>query len=125
MGWCLVWKRDLAGALVAFQKSKMLDPVPWRDGPVGYAHAALGDRAQVIQLLRDLDELAKQRYVPPGLRVLVYLGLGEQEKALDWLEKCYEERDLFCCWLKVDPIYDGLRADSRFQALLKKVGLAE
>jgi hypothetical protein len=45
------------------------------------------------------------------------------EKALDWLEKCYEERDLFCCWLKVDPIYNGLRADPRFQALLKKVGL--
>ena len=42
---------------------------------------------------------------------------------MDWLEKCYEERDLFCCWLKVDPIYDGLRADPRFQALLKKVGL--
>jgi tetratricopeptide (TPR) repeat protein len=107
--------------LTAFQKLKALDPVPWWDGNLGYAYAALGERAKAIQLLRELDELAKRRYVTPGPRVSIYLGLGETEKALDWLEKCYEEQDGTCWWLKVDPIYDGVRDHPRFKALLKKV----
>jgi len=55
--------------------------------------------------------------------MVVYLGLGEKEKALDWLEKCYADRDGQCCFLKVDPLYDSLRNEPRFQAVLKKVGL--
>ena len=124
LGWCLVWKRDLAGALALFQKAKSLDPVPWWDGAVGYAYAASGERAKAHQLLRDLDELAKGRYVSPGVRVMIYLGLGEQEKALDWLDKCFEDQDGGTCWvLKVDPIFDGVRQLPRFQAMLKKAGL--
>ena len=53
----------------------------------------------------------------------IYLGLGEKDKALNWLEKCYDEQDIVCWYLKVDPLYDGIRNEPRFQALLKKVGL--
>ena len=122
-GWCQLWKGDKAGAIEMFQKTKSLDPVPWWDGQLGYAYAAAGERAKAVQLLRDLDELAKQRYVSPGPRVTIYLGLGEKDKALDWLEKCYEDQDGACWWLKVDPIYDGMRDEPRFKAVLKKVGL--
>ena len=123
LGWCLVWKQDLAGALAMFQKVKSLDPVPWWDGSVGYVYAATGERAKANQLLSDLDELAKGRYVSPGPRVGIYLGLGENEKAMDWLEKCIEDQDGTCWNLKVDPGYDGVRHLPRFQAMLKKVGL--
>jgi hypothetical protein len=53
----------------------------------------------------------------------VYLGLGDREKIYEWLEKGYEERDWICFWLNVDPIFDRLRNEARFQALVKKVGL--
>ena len=53
----------------------------------------------------------------------IYLGLGEKEKAMDWLDKCYADQDGTCWWLKVDPIYDPVREHPRFKALLKKVGL--
>jgi len=53
--------------------------------------------------------------------MVVYLGLGEKEKALERLEKCYEDRDPQCWPLKVEPFYDSLRTEPRFQALLKKV----
>jgi len=73
--------------------------------------------------VRDFETLAKQRYVSPAASMVVYLGLGEKEKALEWLEKCYEDRDTQTWFLKVDPLYDSLRDEPRFQALLKKVGL--
>ena len=66
---------------------------------------------------------AKQRYLSPGMWTLLHLGLGEKDKALDWLEKCYEDQDVLCLLLKVWQIYDPLRTEPRFQALLKKVGL--
>ena len=53
----------------------------------------------------------------------IYLGLGEKEKALDWLEKAYEEQDSACWYLKIDQIYDSIRNEPRFQAILKKIGL--
>jgi len=90
---------------------------------MAYAYARAGDRAKAEQVLRDLDDQAKQRYISPALRMLFYLGLGEKEKALDWLEKCYEEQDAYCWGLKVSQLFDPLRTEPRFQALLKKVGL--
>ena len=84
---------------------------------------AAGDRVQAEQVLHQLDQLAKVRRVNPGARVPVYLGLGDKEKTLDWLEKCYEEQDLACGRLKIDHRFDGLRTELRFQALLSKVGL--
>ena len=64
-----------------------------------------------------------QRYITPALRMLFHLGLGEKDKALDWLERCYEEQDGYCWGLKVFPMFDPLRTEPRFQALLKKAGL--
>jgi hypothetical protein len=51
----------------------------------------------------------------------VYLGLDDKAKTLDWLERAYEEQDGVCWNLKVDPFYDPLRAEPRFQALIKKL----
>ncbi len=123
LGWCSVWKGDTAGAIAEFQKARALDPQPWFDGPLAYAYARAGDRAKAEQVVRDWDDRAKQRYITPGLRMLFHLGLGEKDKALDWLEKCYEEQDWYCWTLKAYPIFDPLRTEPRFQALLKKVGL--
>lgn len=72
-------------------------------------------------MLRDWDDRVKQRYVSPALRVLFHLGLDERDEALDWLERCYEEQDPVCWMLKVHPLFDPLRTEPRFQALLKKV----
>jgi adenylate cyclase len=120
-GTCLLQKRDFAGAIAAYQKGKSLDPRPHFDAALGYAYAAAGDRAKAEQILRELEELAKHSYVAPSVRVPIHLGLGEKDKALDWLEKSYEEQDGACWWLKTDPLYDSLRPEPRFQALVKKV----
>ncbi len=123
LGWCFVWKGDTAGAIAEFQKAKSLDPQPYYDGALAYAYARVGDRAKAEQVVHELDDRAKQRYLSPAVRMLLHLGLGEKDKALDWLEKCHEEQDTWCWRLKVHPLYDPLRTEPRFQALLKKVGL--
>jgi adenylate cyclase len=122
LGWCLIWKGSKAEARAEFQTATTLDDLPWYVGSLGYACAVSGDRAKAEQVLRELEELAKQRYVSPANRATVYLGLGENEKALDWLEKAYEDRDPIFWWIKGDQLYDSVRNEPRFKALLKKLG---
>ena len=117
---------DLEGskteARAEFQRATTLDDLPWYVGSLGYACAVSGDRAKADQILRELEDLAKQRYVSPANRASVYLGLGENEKALDWLEKAYEDRDPIFWWINGDQLYDSVRNEPRFKALLQKVG---
>jgi len=120
LGWCLIWKGSKAEARAEFQTATMLDDLPWYKGSLGYACAVSGDRAKAEQVLRELEELAKQRYVSPANRATVYLGLGENEKALDWLEKAYEDRDPIFWWINGDQLYDSVRNEPRFQALMRK-----
>jgi adenylate cyclase len=123
LGWCLIMKGNVPEAKAELQKATELDDLPWYIGAIGYAHVVSGDRAKAEQVLHDLDDLAKRRYVTPNAYFLVYLGLGEKKKALDWLEKCYQDQDGACWFLKTDQLYDGLRNEPRFHAILKKVGL--
>ena len=83
----------------------------------------MGRTDDARKLLKELEELAKYRFVSGAFRVGVYAALGEQEQALDWLERSYEERSLGMVLLKVEPGWDSLRAHPRFVALLKKLGL--
>jgi tetratricopeptide (TPR) repeat protein len=99
-----------------------LDDLPWYVGSLGYACAVSGDRAKAEQALRELEDIAKQRYVSPAIRASVYLGLGENETALDWLEKAYEDRDPCFWWINGDQLYDSVRNEPRFKALVQKVG---
>ena len=121
LGWCLIWKGNKAEATAEFQKSTTLDDLPWYVSSLGYACAVSGDRAKAEQILHHLDELAKQRYVSPANRAAVYLGLGDNEKALDWLEKAYEDRDPIFWWINGDQLYDSVRGAPRFDALVQKV----
>src|SRR5213080_3341345 len=123
LGCCLLWKGDTAGAIAEFQRSKIVVTGAWYQGLLGYAYAISGDRPKAEQMLRELEEMAKRQYVNTTAFAMIYLGLGEKEKALDWLEKSYEDQESACWYLKVDPIYDSVRNEPRFQAILKKVGL--
>ncbi len=120
LGWCMVLKGNLNGAKTEFQKAAALDDLPWYKADLGYAYGASGDRAKAEQVLRDLDDLAKKQYVSPALHASVYLGLGEKAKALDWIEKAYEDRDPMLWWT-TDQLYDSIRNEPRFQAVIQKV----
>ncbi|HEY0320581.1 MAG TPA: alpha/beta fold hydrolase [Pyrinomonadaceae bacterium] len=90
---------------------------------LGHVHAVSGRRDEALEVLTELKEKSEREYVPSYYFVLVYLGLDEKDEALQWLERAYSERSTHLVWLKVDPIFDGLRSDPRFTELLRRMGL--
>src|SRR5213594_385748 len=121
IGLSFLKKGDTAGAIAELQKSKAPDPGAWYQGFLGYAYAISGDRAKAEQALRELEQLAKRQYASPTAFATIYLGLGQKEKCLDSLEKAYEEQDSACWYLKIDQIYDSVRHEPRFLALVEKI----
>jgi adenylate cyclase len=121
LGLSFLKKGDTAGAIAELQKSKTPDPGAWYQGFLGYAYAISGDRAKAEQALRELEQVAKRQYVSPTAFATIYLGLDQKEKCLDWLEKSYEQQDSACWYLKIDQIYDTVRNEPRFQALVTKI----
>jgi len=85
--------------------------------------AEAGKRDLAIQILDDLTRLAELRYIAPYFFAGIYTGLGEGDRAIEYLEKCYEEHSHWLIYLHMDPGMDGLRSDPRFQNLLRRVGL--
>ncbi len=114
-------KRDTAGAIAELQKARAPNPGAWYQGYLGYAYAVSGDRTKAEEALHKLEELGKGQYVSPSAFATIYLGLGDKEKCLDWLEKAYAQQDSACWYLKIDQIYDPLRDKPRFQALIPKI----
>src|SRR5262249_60574884 len=91
-------------------------------GARGYFYAMSGRTAEARDVLAKLIEGSKHGLSPVNVaRVLT--GLGEKDRALDWLSKGVEERDERIVMLKVDPHFDSLRADPRYQDLLRCTGL--
>jgi adenylate cyclase len=89
---------------------------------LGYIYARAGKIGQATKVLEDLDRLASDEYVPSYGRAVIYAALGEEERAMSWLEKAYEERS-FLVYLKVDPAFDNLRKEDRFVKLLHTMNL--
>ena len=85
--------------------------------------AAAGNEPQAIQILDDLTKLTKQKYVAPYFLAGIHIGLGEDERAMEYLEKSYEEHSHWLIYLHLDPSMDGLRSNPRFQDLVRRVGL--
>jgi tetratricopeptide (TPR) repeat protein len=91
---------------------------------LGYGYAVTGRRAEAQKVLDQLNKFSKQKHVPAVYMAKIYAGLGEKEKAFEWLEKAYEDRSILSNgFIKANPIFDPLRSDPRFDDLLRRVGL--
>ncbi|MBV9960385.1 MAG: tetratricopeptide repeat protein, partial [Acidobacteria bacterium] len=84
------------------------------------AYAAAGQREQALQLLEEMQAMSPERYVSPNLLATVYVHLKQYQDALTELERAMEIHDARIIWLGVDPQFDPLRADPRFQELLRR-----
>jgi len=89
---------------------------------LGHAYAVAGRGADAQKILDQLSTLSKQdKYVPDVDRARIYAGLGEKDKAFEWLEKGYDDRSIGT--IKVEPTWDPLRSDPRFADLLRRMNL--
>jgi serine/threonine-protein kinase len=112
-------------AVAEFKKALELSGVRGNiKGALGYAYAVSGNREQAERLVNELRRESNRRYILPGEIAIIYTGLGDKDRAFEWLEKAYEDRsDWWLLELKVNPMFDTLRPDPRFQDLARRVGL--
>jgi eukaryotic-like serine/threonine-protein kinase len=96
---------------------------PMMRAALAQTFAAAGRTTEAIQTLDELTELAKHRYVAPYFFAGIYVGLGENDRAIEYLEKSYEEHCHWLIYLHIDPSMDGLRDNPCFQNLLQRVRL--
>jgi tetratricopeptide (TPR) repeat protein len=119
--------KGMYGAAVnEFQEfARLSGDVPLATASIGNARARSGDRSGAIRALNELTILSKHKRVPSICFTLVYLGLGDNEQAIAWLEKAYQERSDFLLVQKLDPLFDSVRLDPRFHELLHRIGFPD
>jgi len=115
-------KGMFAEAVAATRKARELSAVSTE--PIAYGAYPLAKSGKVTEARAALDEMLKlstTRYVPPYNFALVYNALGESEKALDYLEKGFAEKDVRMVFLKVEPKWNNLRDEPRFMDLMRRM----
>ena len=88
-----------------------------------YAHAAAGERDEALRLLQSLEERARREHVPAFAFALAHTGLGELEQAFVWLERGVADRDELLAENFLDPLFDPLRGDARYESVLERLGV--
>ncbi len=114
-------------AIAEFKKAVSLtggSEWPLSKAGLGHVYAASGKKSEARTFLDELKHASEKEYVPANSIALIYAGLGEKDQAFAWLDKGYEQRDFRMQWLKIEPRWDSLRSDPRFQDLMRRVGLS-
>ena len=111
-----------AEAIAAATKAKELSKVNSESiALIGYSQAKSGETEKARAVLDELLKLSATRYVPPYNFALIYNALGESDKALDYLEKGFAEKDVRMVFLKVEPKWNNLRNEPRFVDLMRRM----
>jgi TolB-like protein/Flp pilus assembly protein TadD len=111
-------------AITVFQKAKDLSAGhPAILGSLGYAYALSGRKRDAQKMLNELEKKSTQQYISSIYFSTIYIGLGEKDRAFEWLEKAYNERSVWLIYINRSPIYDSIRSDPRYTDLLKKMDL--
>ena len=92
---------------------------------LAYGYAVAGRKDEALKILDDMKQDQLQgHYVAPFAFALVYMGLGDNDRAFEWLDKTFDENPYRLSFLTVNPRFDGLRSDPRFTHLLRRMKLA-
>jgi len=119
VGWAYEQKGMFPEAVSAMEK---FFPCGVRTAAIAHALALWGKRQAAEQFLAQLVEDSKTQYVPAYDIAVVYAGLGDRDRAFEWLNKAYKEHSGFLLYIRSDPRMKLLRGDSRFQDLLRRMG---
>jgi len=112
-------------AVPKLDRARTMDAPPWVTALLGYSYGKSGDRARAQATLEGLKQVSPGGRVSPYNLAVVQLGLGDNNRALDHLEAAYRADSQLLVYLKVDRIYDPLRAEPRFIALMRQLNFAQ
>ncbi|MGA9994265.1 MAG: tetratricopeptide repeat protein [Pyrinomonadaceae bacterium] len=122
LGMAYTYKGDFSEAIAQLQQARLIDENPVLLGLLGYAYAMSESKVEAMKVLEQIKGRGKRTYLSPYSIALIYLGLGDKDKAFHWLEKTYEDENDWLLWLKVGPELDCLREEPRFIDLLRRIG---
>jgi len=111
------------GAREFLRADELLGTDPKELEKLNRAMAKDGAKGYWNRKVENYRESAKSGYVPPVLTAMACIRIGDKQCVFEWLEKGFQERDDLMIHLKVEPVFDGLREDPRFQALVHRVGI--
>lgn len=124
IGRTLIQKGQYAEAPEMLERGRSLaGDIPNILAASGQAHALAGHAERARNFLGELQIAARNGYVSSASFAIVYLGLGENQRALDMLEEGCEHREIPLAGLKVHPVFDDLRGEPRFAELLQRLNL--
>jgi TolB-like protein/Flp pilus assembly protein TadD len=119
-GWIALQQGNVRAAIPELEKAVAMEAAPFATGYLGYAYGAAGDRDRALGTIDALRKRSVRGYVPPFNLALVHLGLGDLDRAMDLLEQAAADDSQWMIYLKVERIFDPLRSNPRFAALMKK-----
>jgi len=125
LGWAYGLKGMYAEAIAEARHSIELNPDPTWKGYLAMWLAKSGDRGEARKLLDELKQESTERYVQSFALAIIYIGLGEKQQALTWLEKEVSDHGFNANYYLVSPELDDLRSEPRFKAMLKQLHLPE
>jgi Flp pilus assembly protein TadD len=120
-----VEKGRIADALAEVENYHPVDDTPWRWSSLAYIYGRSGQRAQALRALRELEQINRRQPMDSAAILWAHVGIGDKDQAFVWLEKAYTEHSNTLITLKVEPGYDSLRSDPRFQDVMRRVGLEQ
>ncbi|HEY6387892.1 MAG TPA: tetratricopeptide repeat protein, partial [Candidatus Acidoferrum sp.] len=123
LGMALIANGQPDEAIPVLEKALGPERNPAVMGVLVRAYARAGRRKEALHLVDELKRRQQTSYVAAAPFVNAYLGLGDNEQALAWLERAYQERSNILQLVKVFPYFDPLRGDPRFVDLVHRVGL--
>ena len=118
LGAVYVQMRRYDEAVAVYRKAQSLAPMNWGDGLLAHALALSGNRSDALRTLRMLVDRSRHAHGTALAIATAFVGLGASDDALRWLERARSEKDVRLMFISVDPMYEPLRSDARFQELL-------
>ncbi len=124
LGWALIFHGDHAAGIKSLERASTLSPDSTLFlSQLGQAYAIIGNVDEARKVLQQLQDRAVHEFVSPYHFAYVYAGLGEADRAMDWLERAFEQRSGAIYGVKGSFLFQNLRSHPRFKQLLQKMNL--
>ena len=122
LGWSYRGKKMYPEAIAALQRELVHSGRrPLLLASLASVYGLAGRKREALRLIDELKERSRQHYISDSLFAEAYIGLGEKDEAMSWLERAYEEHDQWMVYIKSYPGWDALRSEPRFQALVRRM----
>jgi TolB-like protein/tetratricopeptide (TPR) repeat protein len=126
LGWTYEQQARYEDAIAELRRaSELSDGESEIAGALGHAYAVSGKQSEAKKALAALKERLTHQYVAPFDIAVIYAGLGDKTPTFEWLDKAYEDHSHWLVWIKVDPRFDLIRDDPRYQDLLRRMKIPE